>query len=689
MGNTDSLQGCLCVFSRRVPPDETLTSTVPEHQKAPVQTPVSLCIEREHPGLYLRRPSKSGESPAFSDASTCTQSTSGSDSGSQAFIQRVPFKRTTGLGLVSVPPGRLDQEKLHNFRHFLQDTGIDTSKWGVDGGVKDDVEHAPNRTLWQCMAGMKTDWPRVWSIADRIQEPAYTLEEYYMDLLAFPELSLYIMGDAPADVKEGTSLTSGRTHCDELQRTIGAFFAIYWLLRLETDGKDGFSNGVDQDWMPIHDLEPDDPRVEQAQKRVVFKNSVHWDFFHQLFVDAGVVENICIKGMCKTTKKSVKINQQRLVALLALTAIHDIMKINTLLPIVQGDHAPYHGYSAGDTISDHDHALSYVMEHYPELLPSFRDLNPAGQKSIIFTQCDLCFNNGWLVQAEASPGAIFTRFREILIRDNKSNSDKKDVAFFFVHWLTDLAGALPTPLAGCDKFVTKFPLPVLNSFLRSFEFVERITTRTETEVMEEYLKMRWNESIPSLGPLPVSPDAIARMRLLCMAQSNFVHVLNAFQTLNSIDKDILCVEMARTGCVDQRFSVEYIPEERFETLVGPAFIIYYGPAFLQKVISGDCHIQRLALLAEIFRCARRLWPMTVSEAATNVLIRIDLIKDMGLLEILQATSRGDVWLLVKHNDCEAFVECASQTSMNEMRNQYLKFEVLNAAAVAVYRNQGQ
>ena len=28
--------------------------------------------------------------------------------------------------------------------------------------------------------------------------------------------------------------------------------------------------------------------------------------------------------------------------------------------------------------------------------------------------------------------------------------------------LTDLAGAEPTPLGGCEKFVTKFPLNVLN-----------------------------------------------------------------------------------------------------------------------------------------------------------------------------------------------------------------------------------
>merc|ERR1719229_1967296 len=127
-------------------------------------------------------------------------------------------------------------------------------------------------------------------------------------------------------------------------------------------------------------------------------------------------------------------------------------------------------------------ALAYVMEYYPEILPSFRDLSAEEKQSLIFTQCNLCFNHGWFVQAEAPPGATFTKFREVL-RDQKSRIGKSDIAFYFVHWLTDLAGAEPTPLGGCEKFVVKFPLAVLSSFLHSFEFVKQITQKTETEVM--------------------------------------------------------------------------------------------------------------------------------------------------------------------------------------------------------------
>merc|ERR1712113_1287199 len=123
-------------------------------------------------------------------------------------------------------------------------------------------------------------------------------------------------------------------------------------------------------------------------------------------------------------------------------------------------------------------------------------------------------------QAEAPPGATFTSLKQALIRDHKDEISPEDMAFYFVHWLTDLAGAEPTPLAGCEKFVVKFPLAVLSSFLHSFEFVKQITQKTETEVMEEYLKARWSEHEPSVGPAPSGEEAIAKMRLLCMAQMN-------------------------------------------------------------------------------------------------------------------------------------------------------------------------
>merc|ERR1712048_786113 len=116
-----------------------------------------------------------------------------------------------------------------------------------------------------------------------------------------------------------------------------------------------------------------------------------------------------------------------MVSLLALTAFHDIMKMHVFLPEVQKQHAPYGSYKNGDTIGDHDAALAYVMDHYPDLLPSFKDLDLVEKESLKFTQCNLCFNHGWFVQAEAPPGAMLTKFRETLSLRSGQNISSRDV----------------------------------------------------------------------------------------------------------------------------------------------------------------------------------------------------------------------------------------------------------------------
>ena len=105
-------------------------------------------------------------------------------------------------------------------------------------------------------------------------------------------------------------------------------------------------------------------------------------------------------------------------------------------------------------------------------------------------------------QAEAPPGPLFSKFRDVIQSGNAMSSD---IAFYFVHWLTDLAGAEPFPLEGCEKFVLKFPPPILTSFLDSFPVVRKLDIKTETEVFEEYLSWRWKVC----GCLNVCVDILA------------------------------------------------------------------------------------------------------------------------------------------------------------------------------------
>ena len=58
------------------------------------------------------------------------------------------------------------------------------------------------------------------------------------------------------------------------------------------------------------------------------------------------------------------------------------------------------------------------------------------------------------MQGEAPPAPLFGTFKEVMLSEHVAPSD---VAFYFVHWLTDLAGAEPSPLGGAEKFVLKFP----------------------------------------------------------------------------------------------------------------------------------------------------------------------------------------------------------------------------------------
>merc|ERR1712129_396550 len=109
---------------------------------------------------------------------------------------------------------------------------------------------------------------------------------------------------------------------------------------------------------------------------------------------------------------------------------------------------------------------------------------------------------------------------------------------------------------------------------------------------------------------------------------------------------------------------------------GPAFLVYYGPAFLQN-LGADRAARKLSVLAEVYRCARGLWPAAVSKVAVNVTVRIDMIKTMSTGEIQQATGGGDIWLLVKHNSSEAFVERSSRKKLNKMIAQSQQIQVLD------------
>jgi len=253
------------------------------------------------------------------------------------------------------------------------------------------------------------------------------------------------------------------------------------------------------------------------------------------------------------------------------------------------------------------------------------------------------------VQAEAPPEALFSKFKAVAMA---GAADPADIAFYFVHWLTDLAAAVPTPLEGAEKFVLKFPRPVLGSFIKSFGVLNELAVKTETEVFESYLDSWWSERTAIFGPVPEGPISIAIMRLVVQSQAEDKQraIHDSFYALRPDDRQVLAEEMANSGLVGQHFqrSLPLIPKG------GPSILVYYSPAFVRTLAPSDA-LAALSLLAEIYRRARELWP-NKSDANGSVTVRIDQIKELPLAEIQQAYAFGDTWVLTKRNELEAVLE---------------------------------
>lgn len=124
-----------------------------------------------------------------------------------------------------------------------------------------------------------------------------------------------------------------------------------------------------------------------------------------------------------------------------------------------------------------------------------------------------------------------------------------------------------------------------------------------------------------------------------------------------------------------KFSPDLVPTEVASRPVGPAFLIYYGPAFLQMQCSST--VLRLRILAEIYRCARELWPEATTLVAASVHVRIDTIKGLSVAEIQDVLAKGELWLVTKHNESEAYVGRASHKKLNKYVSIGQKFQILD------------
>jgi len=509
---------------------------------------------------------------------------------------------------------------------------------------------------------------KVARIAQQIRDPDYSCQCFFEDCLStFPELHLYIAAEGTPNVddlaaaavpsaSENTATISNGVQ--ELRRTLGALFAVYWICRADLDGRRGFSCGVQEDNphkcknLPAG-VKPEDlqgvgwGKMTPEQRRLHFYANFNWQLIFNLFQQAGIFTSQSDDGRLELDVRP----GGRLVAMLCLTAFHDIMKNQGLCPKVQGE--AYGGLQPGETILDHDLALAYILDRFPEMLPSFCILSEEQRQVVRFTQSEMGFNAGWLVQGEGPPGAVLSKLKKAITAGRAAD---EDVAFYFVHWVTDLAGAEPTPFNGCEKFSVKFPPAVLQGLLGCFSVVKELASKTETEVYEQYLVQRWKEA-GTFGPIPEGRTRTAKLRIHCMAQGGAKQVLHEFENLCEEDRVLLSKEMAETGIEDQYFS-EWTDFEGPQ--VGIPVLMYYGPAWLQRVGMEQPLLSLQVLAASLRRCRKAF-----ADESKDMLVSRQGSKTahMGVLKTIDLLSLEAVWETTGESILDVEVENAQEGTL--------------------------
>ena len=94
---------------------------------------------------------------------------------------------------------------------------------------------------------------------------------------------------------------------------------------------------------------------------------------------------------------------------------------------------------------------------------------------------------------------------------------------------------------------------------------------------------------------------------------------------------------------------------------GPAFLVYYAPAFLQSLASEDAHVA-LLVLSDVYRAARALWPLekTAEMEARTVTINVGALRGLSALRLSGVHAKGSCWRLVQRSIAR---ESRSQMSM--------------------------
>jgi hypothetical protein len=150
-----------------------------------------------------------------------------------------------------------------------------------------------------------------------------------------------------------------------------------------------------------------------------------------------------------------------------------------------------------------------------------------------------------------------------------------------------------------------------------------------------------------------------------MAQGDSQEILRQFALLPDEDRQLLSEEMAMTGISDQTFERDSLADTRYESK-GPAILVYYSPALLQKSGRADPR-GALMVLAEVFRQARELWPLSNSSVQANrtVTVRVDALKDLSISQIFHPLE-GYCFVLHKKSGQDGMVQLIPSSNLRKL-----------------------
>ena len=83
--------------------------------------------------------------------------------------------------------------------------------------------------------------------------------------------------------------------------------------------------------------------------------------------------------------------------------------------------------------------------------------------------------------------------------------------------------------------------------------------------------------------------------------------------------------MIQLGCSDQVYSAH----DTTSMVGGPAILVYYGPALLQKCLADPDQASHkvcmaVAVLCDIYKAGRKLWPLQASSQAAGMTVTLEI-----------------------------------------------------------------